>query len=234
MKITCDMGEGFNNEAELMPYIDSCSIACGYHAGDMATMRETMALAIENKVRIGAHPSFPDRENFGRKNMDINLPDLITAITDQVNTLNFICEEYQIALDHIKPHGALYSMAVKDEGTAEAIIEAIKALQLDLFLYTPFHGTLARLAKENNIGVIKEAFADRNYADDLNLVPRQELKAVIYDPLKVWEHVKLMIEQNLVKTVSGKEIPIQADVFCIHGDNPNALAIVRYLHEKGK
>lgn len=230
MKITCDLGEGFNNEAELMPYIFSCSIACGYHAGDMDTMRHTVALAMEHQVSIGAHPSFPDKENFGRKKINMSLPDLINAITDQVNTLNFICEENNASLTHIKPHGALYNLAVKDEKTAEAIIEAIKALQLNLILYTPFQGRLAELARKNNIKVWNEAFADRNYRDDLSLVPRDEPKAQILKPAEVWDHVKLMWEQKLVKTISGQKRPIVADVFCIHGDNPKVTTIVQYLH----
>ncbi|CAN5391168.1 5-oxoprolinase subunit PxpA [soil metagenome] len=232
IKITSDLGEGLKNEAELVPYLHSCSIACGYHAGDMDTMRHTVALAIEKGVEIGAHPSFPDRKNFGRKKMDLSLPDLIAAITDQVNTLNFICEEFQVTLRHIKPHGALYNLAIIDEATAEAIIEAINALQLDLILYTPYQGKLAKLAKENNIKILYEAFADRKYMDDLTLVDREHPGAVIYDPHKVWEHVKLMLEQTLVKTLSGRKIPILPDIYCIHGDNPNALAILQHLHEK--
>lgn len=231
IEITCDMGEGINNEFSLMPFIDSCSIACGYHAGDISTMTATVLLAKKFNKLIGAHPSFPDREGFGRRDMNLPHEELIEVIKDQILRIKNICNGLGVTLSYVKPHGALYNKAVQDNNTAVSIVKAIIESDISLTVYTPFNSLLAKVAHENNIRVKYEVFGDRNYLDDLRLQSRQHTEAVIEDPSKVIEHISYMIKHQCIKSISGNLIPIKADVLCIHGDNPNALQIVRELHK---
>ncbi len=230
IEITCDMGEGLNNESLLMPYIHSCSIACGYHAGDIMTMRETVSLAKKYDVIIGAHPSYPDREGFGRRDINLSTSELINIIKDQIIELKSICNELLMPLTFLKPHGALYNKAVKDKETALAIVQAILETDKNLWIYTPYKSLLAQTAIKHTIKLKYEVFGDRNYSDDLSLLSRELTEAVIYDPEKVIDHVSYMVPNQCIKSISGKLIPVKADVLCIHGDNPNALNIVRELH----
>ncbi|WP_203257949.1 5-oxoprolinase subunit PxpA [Hyunsoonleella ulvae] len=227
--INADLGEGIGNEAQLMPLISSCNIACGGHAGDEGTMREVVKLAKAYKVKIGAHPSFPDPENFGRLPMDMTCAALFKSIKDQVDTLVKIIDEEHTVLHHVKPHGALYNGAVKNERIANVIIELMKSMHLPVYLYVPYKSVIASLAKENNIPIIYEAFADRRYNDDLTLLSRTKSNAVFHDEDEVFHHVYNMISENKVKTISGKALEIKAHTFCIHGDNPKAVALVRRL-----
>lgn len=229
IEITCDMGEGMYNELSLMPYIHSCSVACGYHAGDVKTMTDTIVLAKKYYKIVGAHPSFPDREGFGRR--DMNLPDseLVEVVKNQIILIKEICDSSDVPLSYVKPHGALYNKAVKDKETASAIIKAILDIDKNLFVYTPFKSYLAEIAIQNKIRVKYEVFGDRNYLDDLRLQSRQHPDAVIEDPALVIEHVTYLLEKGCIKSITGKLIPIKADVLCIHGDNKNALEIVKQL-----
>jgi 5-oxoprolinase (ATP-hydrolysing) subunit A len=224
------MGEGLNNEQSLMPYIHSCSIACGYHAGDVGTMTDTVVLAKKFQKLIGAHPSFPDREGFGRRDMNLPSDELKEVIQDQILKIRFICDDLQATLSYVKPHGALYNKAVQDRDTALAIVQAVAEIDKSLAIYTPFNGLLAEVAIENNIRVKYEVFGDRNYLDDLRLQSRQHPEAVIEDHKKVIEHVSYLIEHQCIRSITGKVIHVKADVVCIHGDNPNALVILRELH----
>ncbi len=227
--INADLGEGIGNEAQLMPLISSCNIACGGHAGDENTMREAIRLAKTHKVKIGAHPSFPDVENFGRLPMDMPCAALFKTIEDQVNSLVDVLKEQSVTLHHVKPHGALYNMAMTDSKIATVIIEVMKAMHLPVHLYVPYNSVIAEIAIKNRIPIVYEAFADRNYNNDLTLVPRQEKNAVLYDENEVFDHVFRMISNGEVKTVSGKHIKIKAQTFCVHGDNPKAIGLVNRL-----
>ena len=230
--INVDVGEGIGNESILMPIISSCNIACGGHAGDSESMRMIVKLATANNVKIGAHPSFPDKANFGRKQMDISYSALYTSIKGQIDDLMIILKEENTRLNHVKPHGALYNLAAVDYKTASVIIEVMKNFILPVKLFVPFNSVIEKKAIENNIPIKYEAFADRNYNDDGTLVSRNEKNALIHDSEQMFDHVFRMISSQKVKTISGSEIKILADTFCIHGDNPKAVDLIRDLSKR--
>ena len=232
--INCDVGEGLNNEHLLMPYITSCNIACGGHFGDKNTIDETIVLAIQNNVLIGAHPSFPDTENFGRKLINISDAAFKESIQNQLNLFMNRLFFFHVKLHHIKPHGALYNAIAVDENLAILFIDTIKKYAIDAYLYVPYSSVIERVAKENNIKIKHEAFADRNYNDDLSLVSRANENALILDKEQVFQHVHRIIKEGKVKTISGKEVKIKADTFCLHGDTKNAIEIVEYVSKKLK
>jgi len=227
--INADLGEGIGNEAQLMPLISSCNIACGGHAGDEHVMRKVIKLAKQHCVKIGAHPSFPDTENFGRVPMDMPCVALFKSIESQINTLIDVLKEERAILHHVKPHGALYNMAAKDERIATIIIEVMKSMQLPVNLYVPYKSVIADIAIQNKIPITYEAFADRNYNDDLTLVSRKLEDAVLEDEDAVFQHVFKMISEGKVKTITGKDVNIEAQTFCVHGDNPKAIGLLNRL-----
>ncbi|WP_406683507.1 5-oxoprolinase subunit PxpA [Seonamhaeicola sp. MEBiC1930] len=228
--INADVGEGVGNEPQLMPYISSCNIACGGHAGDSTTMKEIVKLAKMHKVKIGAHPSFPDKENFGRKKMDISCAALFTSLKHQITDLLNVLYHENATLHHIKPHGALYNLAAKNEKVANVVIEVIKSMHRPVQLYVPYKSVIASLALENDIDITYEAFADRNYNDDLSLVSRLDKNALIDDAKNMIKHVLTMVKQKKVQTVAGNKIPIIAQTICCHSDTPNAITLVKKLH----
>lgn len=232
--INADVGEGLGNETNLMPYLSSCNIACGGHAGDFVTMRKVARLAQKHKVKIGAHPSFPDRENFGREVLDISALDLFDSIMCQVIDLHNIVKQKGIKLNHIKPHGALYNLAAKDESTAEVILNVIEAFPEPLKLYAPYTSVISKLAKSRQIEVVFEGFADRNYNEDLSLVSRQKSNALITKKEIVFEHIFRMIYNQKVRSINGVEVPLFVDTICVHGDTENAIEILAYLYKEMK
>tara|TARA_R110002049_G_scaffold309212_1_gene518707 strand:- start:32592 stop:33332 length:741 start_codon:yes stop_codon:yes gene_type:complete len=227
--INADVGEGVGNEALIMPHISSCNIACGGHAGDEKTMRQVVKLAKQHRVKIGAHPSFPDKENFGRITMDIPCVALFAAIKSQIKSLITAINEEHAMLHHIKPHGALYNMAATDERIATVIVEVVKSLRIPVKLYVPYGSVIEKVALQNELSITYEGFADRNYNDDLTLVSRKEKNALIHKNNVVFEHVLRMVETGKVKTVAGREVAIKAETFCVHGDNPNAIDLIKNL-----
>lgn len=227
--INADVGEGLDNEAKLMPFLSSCNIACGGHAGDLETMTTVVKLAMTSHVKIGAHPSFPDKANFGREIMELSAADLYASLKHQIRTLQTVLHKEKADLHHIKPHGALYNLAAKDEEIARVIIEVIKSIALPLKLYAPFNSVIANLAQQENIEVIFEAFADRNYNEDLSLVSREKSDAILHKKEAVLRHVLNMILHQKVMAISGVEVPIKATTICVHGDTKNALSILKYL-----
>jgi UPF0271 protein len=235
--INVDVGEGLGNESQLMPYISSCNIACGGHAGDMKTMREVVKLAKQCRVKIGAHPSFPDKENFGRKALDMPCVTLFAEIKSQINSLVAIINEENAMLHHVKPHGALYNIAAFDDRIATVIVEVVKSLGMPVKLYVPYGSAIEKIALQNDVSITYEGFADRNYNPDLTLVSRTEKNAVLYNGNEVFEHVFKMINAKKVRAANGQEVDIKAETFCVHGDNPNAFHLIKYLRmhleEKG-
>lgn len=230
--INVDVGEGINNESLLMPFISSCNIACGGHAGDLNTMRTVVKLAKEYHVKIGAHPSYPDKENLGRKTMEISHSRLFKSLRSQINSLIKVLRIENAMLHHIKPHGALYNNATINKSTADVIIEVLKSISLPLKLYVPFNSVISELAEKENIPIVYEAFADRNYNDDLTLVSRNDKNAIILNPDEMFEHVFRMITKQKVKTLNGVEVQIKADTFCVHGDNPKVVHLIKNLRNK--
>lgn len=220
--VNADVGEGLNNEAQLMPFLSSCNIACGGHAGNESTMASVVELAKQHQVKIGAHPSFPDKENFGRVQMAISHEDLLTSLKAQVNDLIEILKFQGESLHHIKPHGALYNLANTDKAFAEVVILLMKHYDKTAKLYAPYGSVIAKMAEDNGIAIVHEVFADRNYNDDLTLIPRSEPNALIHDGFELSAHVLYMLQHHKVKTINGAEVNIDADTVCIHGDHPQA------------
>lgn len=234
--INSDVGEGVGNEASLMPYLSSCNIACGAHAGDTETIKKVVDLAIEYEVKIGAHPSYPDRANFGRTEMRMEAADLKKSIKDQILQVSALMPIRQegikaqlTKLHHIKPHGALYNKAAKDEAIANLIIETIEEFDDQLCLLVPYNSVIADLAK-GRLAIMVEGFADRNYNEDYSLVSRSQIDAVLTDPLAVWKHIVPMITENKLSTIKGVIKPFYIDTLCVHGDTTAALEIIKHIH----
>lgn len=230
--INCDVGEGFENDADLMPYISSCSIACGAHAGDEETIMKTINLALQYNVKIGAHPSFPDRANFGRKVIDMPINDLKRSLIAQIELIKRNVESLGGKLNHIKAHGALYNLSANNRETAEALIDVVKNTTNGVFLYVPYNSLLENLAKQNGLKTKVEAFADRNYNTDLTLVSRNEQNAVITNANDVTQHLLNMIKENRVISIDGVVVKLKAQTYCVHGDNPSAILILKKVSKK--
>lgn len=229
--INCDVGEGIGNEVELLPLISSCNIACGGHAGDESSIREVIRLAKLHNVKVGAHPSYPDKENFGRVIMDIPIRELKESIREQLHGFMRVLEEEQAELHHIKPHGALYNIIAEDEEMAFVFLDAIENYR-HIPIYLPYLSKIHRAAIKRGFRFYLEAFADRNYNSELRLVSRSSESAVMHDPKIVFEHVLKMIKEEEVKTIEGIFRGIKAHTFCVHGDTPTALQILTYLSQE--
>jgi len=230
--INCDVGEGVSNEKDLFPLISSCNIACGGHTGDKISMASTVQLARLNNVKVGAHPSYPDKENFGRASMKIPQEELINCIRTQIYNLEGITTEEKLKLNHIKPHGALYNDIAKNRALAKLFLKSIKKYKKDTLLYVPYASEVEKEALKQNFKIVYEAFADRNYKSDLKLLSRQDPNALIIEKEKVLEHVLNIAKHRKVKTITGQETKILAETFCIHSDTPLAFEIVLYLTQE--
>ena len=230
--INCDMGEGFDLDAELMLFISSANIACGYHAGDEDIMRRTVELALQHNVSVGAHPSYPDKINFGRIDMEFDLHVLQQIITDQICLLQKICFEFGVPVHHVKPHGALYNRAAWDEAVALCICNAIKEANPSLKLLYGLSGSKMKVAADAaDLKFIHEVFADRIYKDDASLTPRTEPNSLIEDIDQATGQVLQMVKQGVVTAASGNEVPIVAETICIHGDGKYALQFAGNIYE---
>lgn len=229
--INCDTGEGTGNDEALMPFITSANIACGYHAGDEETMRTTILLAKKYGVNIGAHPSFPDRENFGRTERQTTPEEVYRLITEQLLLFKKIADECAAKVYHAKPHGALYNTAARDKSLAKAIAQAVKDFDAGLILFG-LSGSCS-ITEANRIGLktYNEVFADRTYGNDGSLTPRSKPGALIEDEEAAVKQVLQMMEKKTVTTLSGKKISMQADTVCIHGDGKHAVPFAKRLHE---
>jgi UPF0271 protein len=229
--LNCDMGEGAGYDEVIMPFITSANIACGYHAGGEAMIRHTIALAQKYKVLIGAHPSFRDKENFGRKEMHLSPDQLYAILIQQLVKIDLVAKEKNLSLHHVKPHGALYNMAAKDSVMAMTIVQAVKDFNEELVLYGLSVSCLIAEAKKAGLATKSEVFADRTYGDDGALTPRSQANALIEDEGKSMDQVMQMVQEHSVTTTSGKIIPIVAETICVHGDGKNAARFARKLHE---
>ncbi|WP_222984293.1 5-oxoprolinase subunit PxpA [Flagellimonas meishanensis] len=230
--ISCDVGEGVGNEALLFPHISSCNIACGGHAGDRGTMTDVVLLAKKHKIKIGAHPSYPDKANFGREVINISGAMLKESIEQQLADFDEVLTAEDCTLHHIKAHGALYNQTAKDARLARVYLESLEGYRDQTLLYVPFGSIIAQMAVDLGFSIWHEAFADRNYMEDLSLVPRKERNAVIEEPEKVLEHILPIIKEDTVLTPTGKIKKIKANTLCVHGDTPSALEILMYLSKE--
>lgn len=226
--LNCDMGEGMPFDAQLMPLITSANIACGYHAGDEKTMAETIELALKHQVKIGAHPSFPDRENFGRTNMQLPAAEVTELVRIQLEYLSEVAAKQNTRLHHVKPHGALYNMASKDTALATAICQAVLTTDPALVLYAQSGSVLISVAESMGIKTCNEVFADRSYQPDGSLTPRSAAHALLETEEAVVAQVLQMVQQQTVMA-AGKAIPVKAETVCIHGDGAHALDFARSI-----
>jgi UPF0271 protein len=234
--LNCDMGESYGawkmgNDAEVMRYITSANIACGFHGGDPATIRKTVALALERGVAIGAHPSLPDLQGFGRRVMQIKPQEMYDLVVYQAGAVEAFARAAGAKLHHVKCHGALYNMAATDEALSEAMVRAVKDLGSDIMLYALSRSRTCEAAKNAGIRVAGEVFADRGYADDGTLAPRDLPGGLIEDPGQAVKQALAMIEQGYVTSLSGRRVPVAADTLCLHGDQPGAVAFAKALRQ---
>ena len=231
--LNCDVGEGMDNDAAIMPYITSASIACGYHAGDDDTMKKTVELCLQHGVLIGAHPSYPDRANFGRVDMlhdKLKPAEIPELLFDQIHSLKMICEQEGTWLHHVKPHGALYNRAAKDAEVSRMICNAIRDIDPSLILYGLSNSITAQEAAYHDLQFMQEAFADRTYQDDGSLTPRNRSNALITETTVAVQQALQLAEEQTVTTVSGKVISVKVDTLCIHGDGPQALTFAKAIY----
>jgi UPF0271 protein len=228
--LNCDMGEGMANDAEIMPYISSANIACGYHAGDEETMRRTIELSLKHNVAIGAHPGFNDKENFGRKEMNLPDDECYGLVMEQLSIIKRIANELGAFIHHVKPHGALYNMAAKDNSLASVIAKAVRDLDEDLMLYGLSGSSLVTEAKLSGLQTASEVFADRTYQDDGTLTPRSDRNALIEDEATSLQQVLQMIQQQSVTSVNNLTVPIKAETICIHGDGAHAVEFAKRIY----
>lgn len=228
--INCDLGEGAGNDELIMPFITSANIACGYHAGDSETMWRTVESAVRHNVAIGAHPSFFDRKNFGRSEMNLDPAEIYDLVTQQIMVLTEIASSLDTKLQHVKPHGALYNLSAKDAALARTIARAVKDFDSNLILFGLCGSFSISEAKAIGIKTASEVFADRTYQDDGSLTPRSQPNALIEETGKVITQVLQMINEGTVTTQSGKVIPIVAETICIHGDGKQAVAFSKAIH----
>ena len=229
--INCDMGEGMPNEALIMPFISSANIACGYHAGDAVTMQQTLELALQYDVAVGAHPSFRDKENFGRANIYLPASEVCDMVKEQIEALANIAVKYNYPLHHVKPHGALYNMATKDEALATAICKAAFETDKNLLIYAQSGSKLTTVAHSMGLKTCNEVFADRTYQDDGTLTPRAQPNALLENEDAVAMQVLQMVMQQSVTSIDGKTIPVKAGTICIHGDGEHAVEFARCIYE---
>ena len=232
LNINCDLGEGLNNEHIIMPLIDSCNIACGGHAGDNGSMIECIEISIKNNVKIGAHPSYPDKINFGRKKIDISPSELSYSIISQIESLETIADSYGLELNHIKAHGALYNQMIIDTELSNFYLDTIKDFKNKCSLYIPYKSEIEKIALKKGFSIIYEAFGDRNYNDDLSLVSRNNANALITDPESVVNHIKTIKETETVKTINGNFKKIKFDTICIHSDTNNSIEILKKINQE--
>ena len=235
--LNCDLGEAFGNysfggDKDIIPLITSANIACGFHAGDENVMNQTVKLAKENHVSIGAHPGLPDLKGFGRRKMDISPTEVYNLIVYQLGALEGFCKVHQTRINHVKPHGALYNMGAKNKAIAKAIAKAVYDFDSAIVLVGLSNSLLISEAKAIGLKTASEVFADRRYEDNGQLVSRKEADAVITDTDEALDQVIKMVTENKVISKNGKEIDLQADTICVHGDGAHALDFVTQIRKK--
>lgn len=229
--LNCDIGEGYGNDAAIMPYISSTNIACGFHAGDEATMQTTIRLALQHQVAIGAHPGFADKAHFGRREMLLPAQELYTLVTEQLFLLQQIARKEGARLNHVKPHGALYNLSAKDESVAYTIAQAVKDVDASLLVFGLSNSLSLKAAAELGLQTVAEVFADRTYQPDGSLTPRSQPNALVENTNKAIEQVLDMVTKQQVTSTEGTVVPLRAETICIHGDGSHAVVFARQIQE---
>jgi len=236
ININCDLGESSKlhsteNDPLLLEIVNSANIACGYHAGDKPTMEKTIKISKKNKVSIGAHPSFNDPENFGRKRLNLSSSEIKKLIIDQINILSNVAVKVGAKVTHVKPHGALNNMACENYDLAKIISESIMQVNKELIFLVPTGSQMEKAGKKIGMKIAAEIFADRNYEDDGNLVSRSKENAIITDPEIAKKHVIKMVESQALNCYSGKQIPCKIDSICVHGDGKSAVNTAKEIKD---
>jgi UPF0271 protein len=234
--LNSDLGESYGayavgNDKEVLKYISSANIACGYHAGDHNVMFETVRLAKKYRVQIGAHPGLPDIPGFGRREMNLSAREIYNLVIYQIGSLAAVCKVNGTVLAHVKPHGALYNMAAKNLEIAKAIAAAVYDFNPELVLFGLAGSELVKAGEEKGLIVAQEVFADRTYQPDGTLTPRTKENALIHDTQIAINRVIRMIKEGKVAAVDGEDVKIKADTVCVHGDSPKALEFVTELKQ---
>lgn len=230
----CDMGESYGawrmgDDVALLDHVTSANVACGFHGGDPATIHRTVKAAVEKGVAIGAHPSLPDLQGFGRRTMQIRPDEVYDIVVYQIGAIDAFARACGGRLSHVKAHGALYNMAAKDRALADAIAAAARDVDKSLVLFALSGSALVAAAEAAGIAAAAEVFADRSYQDDGSLTPRGRPGAMIEDVEVSIEQVRRMVFDGIVRAQSGKEVPVRADTLCIHGDQPGALEFAQRI-----
>lgn len=229
--LNCDLGEGFPNDAALMPLISSANIACGFHAGDTETMRRTINMAVEHGVAIGAHPGFADKENFGRKEQQLSQQAYYDLVLTQLEAIDTLVRAAGGSLHHVKPHGALYNMAARDQELAYIIAHAVLDFNPALMVYGLSGSHSIRQAAGLGLKTASEVFADRSYQPNGMLTPRSQPGALIPDAASCIEQVLQMVRTGQVRATDGSLVSIQAETVCLHGDGDHAVEFARELRQ---
>jgi UPF0271 protein len=229
LDLNSDLGEGAGQDDELLGLVSSANIACGLHAGNAGMMREAILAARARNVAVGAHPSFDDRENFGRREMSLPAHEIYALVVYQLGAFQALAHSLGAHPRHVKAHGALYNMAAQSEEISDAIVRALKAVDPKLILFVPPLSAMWRMAVASEVHVAREVFADRNYMPDGSLVPRDRPDALLHDPLEAANRVFGMLRDNKVRAIDGTEVRVEADTICVHGDTPGAVAFAREL-----
>src|SRR6201993_4652283 len=227
--LNADLGESSGYETELFELISSANIATGFHAGDSDTMHAAVSTANKHGVAVGAHPSFFDRENFGRKELKISNEEVFDAVAYQLGIFQAIASALDVRPNHVKPHGALYNMAVRDAELATTIARAIKSVDPKLILFAPDNSDRARAGEAHGVQIAREIFADRNYLNDGWLVPRTRPDALLHDPKQAAARVLRMLREGKVRAVEGRDVDVRGETICVHGDTPGAVEFAREL-----
>lgn len=227
--LNADLGEGAGHDNEILDLITSASIACGFHAGDPVSIVHTIGEANERNVSVGAHPGLADRENFGRTEIEVKPAELFSQILYQLGAFSALATAAGTRMNHVKPHGALYNMAARDEKLAEAIVRAILVVDPYLILYAPGNSALERAGQAAELRVMAEAFADRNYLGDGSLVPRERADALLTDAPAAAKRVVRMLRDGKVRSVDNNDVDLKAETICVHGDTRDAVEFVRNL-----
>jgi UPF0271 protein len=230
--LNADLGEGAGHDEELFELISSANIATGFHAGDSDTMHAAVSAAKQHAVAVGAHPSFWDRENFGRKELKVSTGEVYDAVKYQLGVFQAIASAADARPNHVKPHGALYNMAVRDEKLADAIARAIESVDPKLILFAPDKSELARAGEAHGLQIAREVFADRNYLNDGWLVPRARPDALLRDPKEAAGRVLRMLREGRVRSIEGRDVDVRGETICIHGDTPGAVEFARELRTR--
>jgi len=236
INLNADLGESFGawtmgHDTELMPHIQSANVACGFHAGDPVVMRQTVRLAREHGVSIGAHPSFADLQGFGRRRIQMSAHEVEALVMVQIGALQAVARAEGHAVTHVKPHGALSNMACADDVLALAIARATQWVDPQLVLLAPALSALARAGRQLGLTVVEEIFADRRLAPDGQLLPRSDPRALIHDPREAADHVLAMLEVGALITADGTSLPCSPGSVCVHGDQPQAVQAAAILRQ---